>query len=112
MWKTLQHQMVPSVFLVLMLAVVAPTHGLPTCPPGGSYFDEHTNRRECCEGLCKYANDDNSKQLCKLKCPGTYITFLLLNSKQLLEEGHRCESLTCDSVVFKMLLLRHVIVIP
>ncbi|XP_025104531.1 uncharacterized protein LOC112570348 [Pomacea canaliculata] len=50
--------------------VVVPTHGRPSCPPGGSYFDEYTNRNECCEDLCKYAKDDISKQLCKLKCPG------------------------------------------
>lgn len=58
-------------FSVLVAAVALSFAGdRPKCPPGGFYFDEFTNRRECCADICLDAYDNTEGKYCKSKCPG------------------------------------------
>lgn len=43
-------------------------HGAPRCPQGQTFFDELTNRRECCYDICQ--GNVELADMCKLKCPG------------------------------------------
>ncbi|PVD25773.1 hypothetical protein C0Q70_13433 [Pomacea canaliculata] len=58
-------------FSVFVAAVALSSAGeLPNCSPGGSYFDEFTNRLECCADICQDPHDNTAGTYCKSKCPG------------------------------------------